>query len=136
MADETKSMEVEKQELSPSEGTERTRECPCFAPRADIFETKDGIDVLVDMPGVSAETVDITLEKNVLTINGYVEPYGPEGYTLAWAEYRDGDYQRRFTLSDEIDREKIEANIRDGVLRLHLPKAEAAKTRKIAVSMR
>ena len=56
-----------------------------------------------------------------------------EDYSLVWAEYEDGDYQRRFTLSDEIDRDGIEATIKDGVLRLYLPKADIAKTRKISV---
>ena len=133
MTEETKAMEVEKQEMVPAEDTERTRETCCFVPRADIYETEDKIVVVTDMPGVSAESLDITLEKNVLTINGYVEPEVPDGYSLAWAEYRIGDYQRSFRLSDEIDREQIEATIRNGVLYLDMPKSAAAKTRKISV---
>jgi HSP20 family protein len=84
------------------------------------------------MPGVDENSVDITLEQNVLTINGYVAPVEPEGYRLAYAEYRVGDYQRRFTISDQTDRDKIEAMMKDGVLRLHLPKMEPT-ARKIAV---
>lgn len=133
MTDETKTMEASKQEAVPAEGTERTRECPCFVPRADIYEKDEAIVVVVDMPGVSGEAIDIMLEKNILTISGTVTPHGPEDYTPVWSEYEDGDYQRRFALSDEIDREGIEATVRDGVLRLYLPKADAAKTRKIAV---
>jgi HSP20 family protein len=133
MTEETKAMEVEKQEMVPAEETERTRETRCFVPRADIYETEDKIVVVTNMPGVSAESLDITLEKNILTINGYVEPEVPEGYSLAWAEYRIGDYQRSFRISDEIDRDQIEATINDGVLHLDLPKAAAAKTRKISV---
>jgi HSP20 family protein len=133
MTEETKAMEVEKQEMVPAEDTERTRETRCFVPRADIYETEDKIVVVTDMPGVSAESLDITLEKNILTINGYVEPEVPEGYSLAWAEYRIGDYQRSFRISDEIDRDQIEATIKDGVLHLDLPKAAAAKTRRISV---
>jgi HSP20 family protein len=133
MTEETKAMEVEKQEMVPAEDTERTRETCCFVPRADIYETGDKIVVVTDMPGVSAESLDITLEKNILTINGYVEPEIPEGYALAWAEYRTGDYQRSFRISDEIDRDQIEATIKNGVLHLDLPKSTAAKTRKISV---
>jgi HSP20 family protein len=133
MTEETKAMEVEKQEMVPAEDTERTRETCCFVPRADIYETEDKIVVLTDMPGVGAKSLDITLEKNILTINGYVEPEIPEGYSLAWAEYRIGDYQRSFRISDEIDREHIEATIKNGVLHLDLPKSTAAKTRKISV---
>jgi HSP20 family molecular chaperone IbpA len=69
----------------------------------------------------------------VLTILGYVELEVPEGYNLAFAEYQVGDYQRAFTLSDEIDRDGIEATVKDGVLRLHLPKITEARKRKIAI---
>lgn len=135
MANEEKSLEVQKQELAETEEVERTRECACYIPRADIYETEDNIVVVADMPGVDQKSVDISLEKNILTINGYVEPHEIEGYSLAWAEYDVGDYQRSFRISNEIDREKIEATIKDGVLRLYLPKAEQAKLKKIAVKV-
>jgi HSP20 family molecular chaperone IbpA len=123
--------ETEKQEIDES-GAERTRAGACFVPRADIYETNEGIVVLADMPGVDEESIDITLEQNVLTINGYVASQRPEDYSLAYAEYRVGDYQRRFTVSDQIDKDNIEATMKDGVLRLHLPKAEPS-TKKISV---
>lgn len=123
--------EAEKQEIVTS-GAERTRSRPAFVPRTDIYETNDKIVVVADMPGVDAEGVDITLEKNVLTINGYVEPTKPENYTLAYAEYRVGDYERSFSLSNEIDQGKIEATMKNGVLYLDLPKV-APTTKKIAV---
>jgi HSP20 family molecular chaperone IbpA len=85
------------------------------------------------MPGVDESSVDITLEKNVLTIEGRVEWERPEGYELAYAEYGVGDYHRTFALSNEVDQSRIEATVRNGVLRLVLPKSEVAKTRKIAV---
>ena len=93
----------------------------------------DAILVVANMPGVDESSVDITLEKNLLTIKGYVDAVVPEGYTLAYAEYEVGDYERSFTLSDEIDREHIEAEVKDGVLHLRLPKAEPVMARKIAV---
>ena len=126
-------MEAEKQELAVAEDTERTRECVCFTPRADIYETDDRIVVVVDIPGADEDSVDITLEKNILTINAYVEPEEFDGFSPAFSEYEVGDYQRNFKLSDAIDREKIEATIKDGVLRLELGKAGEAKTRKINV---
>ena len=122
---------AEKQEIVES-GAERTRARAAFVPRLDIYETNDNIVLLADMPGVDETSVDITLEQNVLTINGYVEPVEPEGYRLAYAEYRVGDYQRSFTLSDQIDQDKIEATVKNGVLGLHLPKAEPT-TKKIIV---
>lgn len=124
--------ETEKQEIDES-GAERTRAGACFVPRVDIYETNEGMTVIADMPGINEENIDITLEQNVLTINGYVASQRPEDYSLAYAEYRVGDYQRRFTLSDQIDKEKIEATVKDGVLRLQLPKAEPA-TKKISVT--
>jgi len=134
MAEEAKDLQVqetEKQEVVES-GAERTRDRACFVPRADIYETNDSITVVADMPGVDENSVDITLEQEVLTINGYTTPVEPEGYRLAYAEYRVGDYQRRFTLSEQIDRDEIEAVMKDGVLFLHLPKVEPT-TRKITV---
>jgi HSP20 family molecular chaperone IbpA len=135
MAEETRDLQVqetEKREIAET-GAERTRDRPAFVPRADIFETDDEIVVVADMPGVDESTVDITLENNVLTINGYVELEQPEGHSLTYAEYRVGDYQRAFSLSDQIDREGIEATVKDGVLRLHLPKITEARVKKIAI---
>lgn len=126
--------DTEKQEVAEI-GAERTRDRLAFVPRADIYETDEAITVVADMPGVDETTLDITLENNVLSINGYVELVPPEGYSLTYAEYRVGDYQRAFTLSDQIDRNGIEAIIKDGVLRLYLPKITEAKKRKIAVKV-
>ncbi len=124
--------DTEKRQVAET-GAERTRDRLAFVPRADVYETDEEIVVVADMPGVSADSVDITLEDNVLTINGYVEPEAPEGYNLVYAEYRVGDYLRAFRLSDQIDRDGIEATVKDGVLRLRLPKVMEARTRKIEV---
>jgi HSP20 family protein len=132
MADE-KSLDVQKQEILTGEETERTRECACYVPRTDIFETEQEIILLADMPGVSSANLEVTLEKNVLTISGNNDLQLLQGYTLDHQEYEPGDYQRRFTLSEEIDREKIEATMKNGVLRLILPKSGPAKTKKINV---
>lgn len=133
MAD-TKVMEPQKEEVEITEGTERTRECPCFIPRSDIYELDDHLMIVAEVPGADEKSIDIVLEKDVLTINAYVEPVMPEGYSLAYAEYEVGDYTRSFKISSEIDREKISASIKNGVLRLQLPKAAAAKSRKISVT--
>lgn len=124
--------DTEKREVAET-GAERTRDRLAFVPRADIYETEEAITVVADMPGVDENSLDITLEDNVLSIDGYVESFQPEGYSLAYAEYRVGDYQRAFTLSDQIDRDGIEAVVKDGVLRLHLPKITEARKRKIAI---
>jgi HSP20 family molecular chaperone IbpA len=136
MAIETKELQVpaaEKQEVTAVDGVERTRARRAYVPRVDIYETNDNIVVLADMPGVDQNSVDITLEKNILTINGYIEPEQPKNYNLVYAEYEVGDYQRSFTLSNEIDQENIDATVKNGVLHLRLPKTGPAKARKIAV---
>lgn len=102
-------------------------------PRADIFETEAAIVVVTDMPGVDENTVDVTLEEHVLTISGRVEAMRPEGHSLAYTEYQVGDYLRTFTLSGQIERDGIEATVKDGVLSLHLPKVSEARKRKIAI---
>src|SRR5438445_9385505 len=100
-------------------------------PPADIYETRDSIVVLAEMPGVAPDGVDITLERRVLTIRGRSAANSHPGYQRVYDEYADGDYERVFTLSENIDRDRIEATPKDGVLHLVLPKAEAAKARKI-----
>ena len=133
MTQENMELKTEKEELNQDD-SERTRDCPCFVPRTDIYETSEAIHVVTDMPGVHEEAVDITLEKNVLSINGSVDIEKPEGYAPSYIEYDMGDYQRSFTLSNKIDFEGITANMSDGILHLTLPKVGPAQARKIAVS--
>jgi HSP20 family protein len=128
-------MKAPEQEVVAKEDMERTRERQCFIPKADIYESENDIVVVADIPGASQDSVDITLDKNVLTIDAFVDPDIPEGYSLAWGEYEVGDYQRSFRLSSEIDRDKIEATVANGELRLRLPKAEEAKAKKIPVKV-
>lgn len=133
MVTKDQTMDIQKQADVPSEEMERTRSRRAFIPRADIYETDNEIIVLADVPGANENNVDITLEKNVLSITAYIDPTRTGEYEIAYAEYEEGDYQRSFRLSDEIDREKIEASVSDGVLRLRLPKAEKATAKKISV---
>lgn len=125
--------EMQKKEAEAPEKGELTRSRRVYNPAVDIIERKDDIVVVADMPGVDEKSVDITLEKNILTIYGKVEADIPEKHTLYISEYGIGDYQRVFTLTDEVDREKIQAKVKNGVLRIMLPKAEALRTRKIVV---
>lgn len=136
MATQEKNLQVqeaEKQEVENVNGAERTRARRVYVPRVDIYETEDTIVAVADMPGVDEKSLEITLEKGVLTIDGYVEPEDSEKYSLAYAEYGVGDYHRSFKLSNEIDQSKIEATVKNGVLHLHLPKVGEAKARKISV---
>ena len=133
MAKKTQAMEIQHQESASTEEMERTRARRCFVPKADIYETDNEIIVLADIPGANEKKVDITLEKNILSISATIEPVRTNGYELTYAEYEEGDFQRSFRLSDEIDRDRIEAAVRDGVLQLRLPKAQGAAARKITV---
>jgi HSP20 family molecular chaperone IbpA len=118
---------------APAQGAERTRTRPVYAPRTDIFETEDGLVLLADMPGVAADGVDVTLERNVLTIRGRTQDSAPPGFSPVYREYEPGDYERVFTLSEDIEAERIEASVNNGVLRLFLPKAGPAQTKRIQV---
>jgi HSP20 family protein len=133
MTDQTKTIEVQKEEGLSAETTERLRDRRVYMPRTDIYETKDELVLVMDVPGADESSVDITLEKNVLTVNAYPAYPQFEKHTLAYAEYGVGDYQRSFALSDEIDRSSIEAKVKDGVLTLHLPKVAEIKPQKISI---
>ncbi len=122
------------QKTENTAATERIRNVKTFVPRVDIYETKDALFLIADMPGVDEKTVDVELEKNILTISGRVENGKVKDYRLVFSEYEVGDYERTFTLSDEIDRDKIKANVKHGVLRLELPKAEEVKPKKIKIN--
>ena len=131
MADKEK--DGQKKEVESADRIERTRSIRVYTPNVDIIEQKNDIVLLADMPGADESSIDITLEKNVLTIYGRVGVKPPENMRLMQAGYGIGDYQRSFTLSDEIDRDKIKATMKNGVLSLLLPKAASVKSRKIAV---
>jgi HSP20 family molecular chaperone IbpA len=133
MAEKTK--DIQKKEMENVDQAERTRSGRIYTPNVDIIERKNDILLLADMPAADESSIDITLEKNVLTIYAKVNAQPPENMRLIQAGYGIGDYQRSFTLSDEIDREKIKATMKDGVLNLLLPKAAPAKTKKIAVEV-
>jgi len=133
MADtESKALQAkEKSEVTAP--AEQTRPGLVFTPSVDIFESDKEITLMADMPGVKAGDLNIDLHESVLTLDGEVK--SPEGADEVYVirEYRTGKYYRQFTLSQVIDQSKIDAELKDGVLRLRLPKVEAATPRKIAV---
>lgn len=120
-------------ELTPSSAGEATRPAAVSMPPADIYETQDHVVLVADMPGVAPGDVDVSLERRVLTIRGHVPVETHEGYRRVHTEFGERDFQRVFALSEEIDRDLIEASHKNGVLTLKLPKAELARTRKIEV---
>lgn len=120
-------------EKTPLETPETTSGGRIYRPLADIVETDEGVTVVLEMPGVGADDVDITLEKRVLTIRGKVKPTALESLQLAYAEYGEGGYERSFTLGEDFDPEKIGAAVSNGVLTITLPRLAEASPRKIAV---
>jgi Molecular chaperone (small heat shock protein) len=119
---------------TPAETPETTTGRRIYGPLTDIVETADGVTLTLEMPGVAAEDVDITLEKRVLTIRGKVHATQPEKLQLAYAEYGEGDFERAFTMSDDFDPDKIGAQVSNGVLTLTLPRAAEAQPKKITVT--
>jgi len=133
MTNESQGIQVERtygDSETPVAG-ERTSSRRVFIPPTDIYETPESIVVVAEIPGVSPDGVDITLERRVLTIRGRAADQDHDGYRQIYNEYDDGDYERVFTLSEDIDRDRISATHKNGVLHLVLPKAEPVKARKI-----
>ncbi len=104
-----------------------------FNPPIDIHEGPEGLTLEADLPGASESSLHIELEENVLTLHAKIDSPLPDGARLVHEEYRVGDFRRSFILSDEVDRDRITAEIQNGVLRLFLPKAERARTRRIEI---
>lgn len=128
----TQDMQVkQKQEVKPA--AEHARPSVIYTPLVDICENDKEITLLADIPGVRSEDLKIDLRDDVLTLIGDESDTLAEGEHYVIREYGTGRYYRQFTLADTIDQNKIEASLNDGVLRLTLPKAEAAKPRQITV---
>jgi len=129
---ESKEIQVKpKQEVTTP--AEQTRPGLVFTPNVDIFETDSEITLLADLPGVTTEKLNIDLRENILTLIGEVEAVDSTGEEKILVEYETGKYYRQFTLSSVIDQSKIDAQLKDGVLTLQLPKIEKATPRKIEV---
>src|SRR2546426_3509053 len=133
--EEDETMAPNELEAKPKEKVERrderARPGPYFQPAVDIFETKDELGVVADMPGVPPDGVDVGLEGDELSIEGRVRSGEYDGLKPLYVEYGVGGYHRRFTLGEMIDLDGIRARMKHGVLRL--PKAERARARRIAV---
>lgn len=115
------------------ETAELTRDVPVYIPAADVYETQTDVVVVADMPGVDEKSVEISLENNVLTLTGHAVRQEHGKHELLCQGYLPGDYQRSFRLSEDVDRDQIKARVKDGVLRITLPKAKEKQPRKIAV---
>jgi len=133
MAEVEQSREVKKQESGGGVVTERMRTGRIYMPNVDIVEDRDNLTLYADLPGAGDEDVSVTLENDVLTIEAAVSPEKSDAHRLSYAEYGTGDYFRSFTINEPIDRDRIEAKMKDGVLRIVLPKKEEAKPKQIKI---
>ncbi len=132
MTDETALQVKEKKELEGKE--EKTIPGKYYLPYTDIYETADALVVLMEMPGVEKQNIEIKLEKNQLSVEGHIDFERYQNYKPAYTEYNVGHFSRSFTVSSEIDKPNIDAKIADGVLTLRLPKAKEATPRKVEVN--
>ena len=121
----------QKRELDKKE--EGTLPARVFLPTADIYETDDALNVVLEMPGVEKNSVDIRVEDGILKIEGRLDFSKYQGLQPLYTEYNVGHYSRSFRLPGRIDQNKIAAELEDGVLSLVLPKVEEAKPRTIQV---
>lgn len=122
----------EKRELQKKD--EHTIPDRVFQPTTDIHETDRALTVVMEMPGVDKSNLEINVENDVLSVTGRIDFSHYQKLQPVYTEYNIGHYRRSFNISSRIEREKITAEMKDGVLTLTLPKAEQAKSRKIAVS--
>lgn len=122
----------QKRELQSKDET--TTPVRIFVPVTDIYETEEGLTVLMEMPGVDKANVEIDVKDGVLTVQGRLDFTKYEELKPVYTEYNIGNYRRSFSISNKINQERISAEMNDGVLRLTLPKAEEAKPRRIAVA--
>jgi len=118
--------EVERQQ-------EATVPARTFLPPTDIFESDDVLTIVMEMPGVGREDVDVNVENGILRVEGRLDFSKYEGMQPVYTEYNIGHYRRSFSLSSKIEQDRISAQMQDGVLTLLLPKAEEAKPRRISV---
>jgi HSP20 family molecular chaperone IbpA len=111
---------------------EATRNAQYFTPRVDIVETESELVLFADMPGVASNDIDLRYEQGELILQGKMTPGPRVGHPIL-SEYEDGDFYRVFQIHESIDSTRIEAECKNGVLTVHLPKAESAKPKQVTV---
>ena len=118
---------------SEAQTPERLEQGVYFTPLVDIAETNDEFIFQADVPGVKTEDLDISFEDGVLTIDGRVKARRPENQQYVWEEYGVGHFYRSFNIDTPVKADAIKAELKNGELTLHVPKAESARTRKIEI---
>jgi HSP20 family molecular chaperone IbpA len=132
MADQQQLQVQQKREVEKAQ--EPTTPMRAFVPTTDIFETEDTLTVVLEMPGVDRDHIDVSVENGLVTVEGRIDFGKYEGLQPVYSEYNIGPYRRSFRISSRVEQDKISAEMRDRVITLVLPKAEEAKPRRIKVS--
>lgn len=123
---------VKRERQDMANGSEMTRSGESYSPRIDIFETDDEMMLYADVPGVTADGVELKYEMGELTLHAHVAPRN-DGVHYTHHEYGVGDFYRSFKIGPAVDASKINAEINSGVLKVHLPKSDAVRSRRIEV---
>jgi len=110
-----------------------SRQPRVYVPRVDILEGEKEFLLIADIPGADENAIGISLERSVLKLSARIPSHDPRDHAVLHREYDAGDFERSFTLSEVVEQDKIQANVKDGVLRLILPKAAPAQAKRIAV---
>lgn len=110
---------------------EKTRELRTAIPSVDIYENNDEILLHADMPGVKKEDISVNIDNGTLSLSG-ARRFDKKGVST-WKEFTDVEYVRSFSVPQGIDIDQVKAELKDGVLKLHLPKSEAAKPKMIEI---
>lgn len=132
MTESTELKAQEKKELESKE--EPTVAGTHYIPYTDIYENENALTVVMEIPGINKDAVDISVEKNELSVSAEVKLDNYKGFKPVYTEYNVGHFKRSFSLSSKINQDSIEASFSDGVLHLTLPKAEQAKPRRITIN--
>ncbi|SHE20717.1 Hsp20/alpha crystallin family protein [methanotrophic endosymbiont of Bathymodiolus puteoserpentis (Logatchev)] len=110
-------------------------EVAALTPATDIYESKEGVVLYVDLPGVSKSALDIDVDQDILSIKGKVDLTTQENMQATYMDVRANIYERRFTLGDELDSSKIDAKLDNGVLKLSIPRLEQHQPKKITIKV-
>lgn len=125
MSEENKNLSTQKEKV----------DVPTISPATDIYEDQEGVILYVDLPGVNKETLDIDVDQDILTIRGAINLTTQEKMQPTYMDIRTEVYERRFTLGDELENSRIEANLDQGVLKLSIPRSEQHKPKKIEIKV-
>lgn len=122
----------EKREVTTKE--EKTVPGRFYVPATDIYETEEALTLVMEMPGVDRKNLEVTLENDLLHVEGKIDFGNYDGMEPVYTEYNVGHYARSFALSKRVSQDGISAQLEDGVLKLTLPKTAEARTRRVAIA--